>query len=94
MAKKTKPKPENYPLEERGQFYYVKHPVKNKNGKWIGVNVIEGGYQDSPLYCEIDSEENCQKACDVHNRYHGFSEEYVKAIVNWSMFGKYIKPKL
>jgi len=84
--------PNNYPLVERNKSYCVKYPV-NIGGLWYGVNVIDGGYIESPLYSPFESREDCQRSCDAHNRYHKFSKEYVRAICDWSIMGEdFIEP--
>lgn len=69
---------DNYPLKENGRTYHVKHPLDLPNGKWVAVRVSkDGGYfridkdiENNPTIVQFDSEQECQKACDIHNNFH------------------------
>lgn len=90
MIKKRRPTMTNeiqkYPKEGRnGQKYYVRYPVRRKNGKYIAAEVLENGYLDLPIYTEFETEQSAKKACEVHNRYHGWSKAEVDKIICMSM---------
>jgi hypothetical protein len=78
-----------YPLIDEGKTVYVQHPVMKKNAKWVGADVLkDGGYisvEDNPLKTEFNTHDKCQKACNVHNTYHGWTKEEVTAIISESM---------
>lgn len=72
--------------DSRGQFHYIKYPVQRDNKKWVAADVVEDGYVDNGFtLIEFDSEKECKKACDIHNRYHGWSERDVFVYVYNSM---------
>ncbi len=69
-----------YPLEE-GKM--VKYPLLS-DGMWHIVDVLlPDGYAIGQT--EFEKKEDCQKACDVHNNFHGWTKEEVIDIVNQSM---------
>jgi hypothetical protein len=78
-----------YPVIDEGKTVYVQYPVLKKNSKWVGADVLkDGGYisvEDNPLKTEFNTFEECQKACNVHNTYHGWTKEEVTAIISESM---------
>lgn len=57
-----------------------------KLGYWIAVNVLlPTGYNVPPNAVPQLLEERCQKGCDIHNHYYGFSMADVEQIVSESM---------
>lgn len=77
-----------YPIKgHRDQLYYVKHPIMRANGKWVCVDVVENGYVELPHLHEYDTETEAQKACTVHNNYHGWTTKEVYKIV-WDSMNK------
>jgi hypothetical protein len=78
-----------YPVIDEGKTVYVQYPVLKKNSKWVGADVLkDGGYisiEDNPLKTEFNTFEECQKACNTHNAYHGWTKEEVTAIISESM---------
>jgi hypothetical protein len=83
----------NYPKVDGHIKNYVVYPEINKNKKWYAANVYlagwgtpVGGYEGFNNHKqEFDTEEKCQKACDIHNRYHGWTPDQVDQIVHASM---------
>lgn len=85
-----------YPIIDGHRKHYVRVPVQVTEeiakkfpypievGKFIAVDVLKKGYQyliaPNPLL-----EKECQKACDVHNSYHGWTPEEVDEIIKISM---------
>lgn len=94
---KNKTKIPNYPLIDEHRKHYVRYPIQVMRGvkdligtnlpvgKFVAVDVLQKGYQH--LLCPVifDTEEECQKACDIHNKYHGWSKDDVNEIVGISM---------
>ena len=75
----------DYPhKDDRGQDRYVKYPVCD-GGKWKGVDVVEGGYTVPLFATAFDTEAECQKACDIENKFWGYTPEDVEKIISWSM---------
>jgi len=88
--KKSTPVERSYPFRIfENELVYVQHPVMKKNAKWVGADVLkDGGYisvENNPIKTEFDTQEECQKACNVHNSYHGWTKEDVTAIISESM---------
>jgi len=78
------PKPDHVPGHHP---HYVYVPVL-KNGKWRAGEVVEGGYLDpfnNPTKIDFDTEAECQKACDHHNHWHGWSDTEIETIISLSM---------
>jgi len=81
-------RPEGYPKEDGHRKYWVKYPVKEKDGKWYAADVKEGGYTIPPLVSvPFDSQAECQLACDSNNYYHDYSPQFVNRVITWSMAG-------
>lgn len=65
-----------YPVKDGHREHYAKHPLK-KGKHWIAVRVsIDGGYlsidadfKKNPTIHKFKTEEECQKACDIHNNW-------------------------
>lgn len=79
-----------YPKIDGHRRHYIHYPVQNKHGKWESVDVyIDGKGGHSRLLNEVrtkfDNREDCMKGCEIHNRYHGWSDELVVDVVNISM---------
>lgn len=89
-----------YPLRDGHRRHFVRHPIliteeiaqkkpcaiPLKPGKWMAVDVLlPNGYNYLIGPGMFETEEACQKACDCHNRYHGWTEEVVKEIISKSM---------
>lgn len=90
-----------YPhVDDRGERSYVRTPVqyfKNKlpdgfkmvvdipEGKWVPVDVKEDGYSHLIAPTAFDSFKECEKACDVHNRYWGWDRQQAIEIEAMSM---------
>ncbi|MCE7039168.1 hypothetical protein [Dyadobacter sp. CY312] len=58
---------------------------KMKIGQWMAVDVLEEGYRINPFAITTDSEDYCQKGCDIHNKYHGWTLKQVIKIIDISM---------
>jgi len=72
-----------YPIIDEHRKHYIRYPILNKNGKWNAVDVVEeGGY--IPLIAPVgfDTEAECQKSCDIHNKYHKFTKKQIFKILN------------
>lgn len=80
---------ENYPIIDGHRKHYVLHPIKKKNGKWVAVEVLlPNGYIDptnNPAKTEFNKEADCQKTCDIHNSFHGWSKDAANTIIAKSM---------
>lgn len=90
-----------YPyVDDRGEKRYVRTPVqfyKDKlpegfqpivdipEGKWVAVDVVEGGYTHSLFPVPFDTFKECEKACDIHNRYWGWDKKQANDIEAMSM---------
>ena len=67
----------NYPIKDGHREHYVKHPLDLSPDEWVAVRVsAKGGYiawdadRNNPTLYIFKTEEECQKACDIHNNYH------------------------
>ena len=88
---------DKYPKEQSGKRIYVRYPVQIQEmdlpkvpitltvGKWMAVNVLPKGYAYLPAPYIFDTKEQCQKACDVTNKHHGFTPRECRRIINKSM---------
>lgn len=57
-----------------------------KIGWYVAVNVmLPDGYRIPPNSAPLQSYFQCQKGCDIHNHYYGFSKDDVEQIVSESM---------
>lgn len=75
----------NYPRKDgRGQDRYVKYPAL-RDGKWYAADVMQGGYMISIWAVGYGTMGECQKACDVENKFWGYTLESARLIVAWSM---------
>lgn len=80
----------NYPKQDHQPGHhphYVMHPVY-KHGKWRAAEVDHAGYFDpfeNPAKIDLDTQEECQKWCDVHNNFHGWSKKEADDIISQSM---------
>ena len=77
-----------YPKIDGHRKHYVRYPVQGKDGLWYAADVDESGYfnpEEDPTKRGTESEADCRKWCDVHNKFHGWSEAEVNAIVSRSM---------
>ena len=78
----------NYPhKDDRDYDRYVKYPVFD-SGKWKAADVMEGGYMIPIWAIGFDTAEECQKVCDIENKYWGYAPADVEKIVSWSMCNK------
>lgn len=75
-----------YPkTDTRGNRVYVMHPIQKENGKWVCAFVLKNGYSTPPWLVEFNTEELAKKACDAHNKYHGWTKKEVYKITYDSM---------
>lgn len=89
----------NYPLKDEHRIHHAKIPMQltvemmkklimktytRDLGKWICVDIVKGGYSVPPTAVVISTKEKAQKACDVHNKYHGWSKKDIEEILKWS----------
>ncbi|MBW9280341.1 hypothetical protein [Bacteroides fragilis] len=72
-----------------GNLVYPMHPVQEEEAdNVIAAFIVGNGYVPvSPVTYE--SEEECRKACDVHNNFHGWTEGEVEAIFFKSLTEQY-----
>lgn len=56
-----------------------------KVGKWICVDVVQGGYKIPQTVSMIDTEEKAIRTCRVHNEFLGYTKEESDEIVSESM---------
>lgn len=90
LTPKTILEPGNYPIVDEHRRHYAVIPDKRKKG-WTGVEIIiegKGGYfnpDNNPTKVFHKNEEACQRACDIHNSYHGFSKACVDALYKRSL---------
>ena len=78
----------NYPhKDDRGNDRYARYPVFD-SGKWKAADVMEGGYMIPIWAVGFDTQKECQKACDIENKYWGYTPADVDRIVSWSMHNK------
>lgn len=93
----------NYPVSMAGEMQYVRTPIRIKEsfqpfncvvklivGNYVAVNVVQGGYFHLMSPNQFKTLEECEKACDAHNKYLGFSDDEADALVDWS---KHTDPK-
>lgn len=88
---------ENYPKKDGNRDIYVRYPVQVteeyneisplqiEEGKWVAVNVLEEGYQPLLSPNPFETFEQCEKACRISNKFWGFTDDEVIAIVDASM---------
>lgn len=78
-----------YPIIDEHRKHYILHPIQLENKKWVAVEVLlSGGYINpigNPTKISFNTEKECQDACDLHNKYHGWSKKQVHEIINTSM---------
>ncbi len=77
-----------YPIKDGPRRHYLLYPVKKKNGKWVGADVLSNGYRDpnyNPVKAEFKSFDRCLLACEVHNKYHGWDYKAMNRMVGYSM---------
>jgi hypothetical protein len=74
----------NYPKFDGKSYKYVKHPVLDAD-LWFAADVTEDSYFVSPLANAFANEAECQKACDCHNSYEGWSKDEANRIIGESM---------
>lgn len=73
--------------DHRGNLVYPMYPVQEEENI-IAAYIVGNGYVPvSPVTYE--SEEDCRKACDVHNNYHGWTKGEVEAIFFKSITDQY-----
>lgn len=66
------------------RFNYPLVPLEP--GKWMTVDVFQdGGYNILAAPVLFDTEAECQKACDVHNKFHGWTKDEANEIISESM---------
>lgn len=91
----------DYPIVDGHRLQYVREPIevtekiikqaegqvlhKLKLGKFIAVDVHLSGYKFLPACHPFDKEEDCQKACDSHNSWIGFTKDEADQIIYKSM---------
>lgn len=98
-----------YPKIDGTRKIYVRTPVKVTRemqaqrpwpynialGSWIAVDVLTtGGYQHLITPAPCKTEAICQHACDVTNKFHGFSKNQVKKILQASFLNNSIKKEV
>lgn len=75
----------NYPRKDYQECpRYVRYPVFDE-GKWKAADVMEGGYMIPLRTIGFDTQKECQKACDIENKFWGYTPEDVARIISWSM---------
>ena len=78
----------NYPVKDEHRTHYVRKPVE-KDGVWKTADIVDNGYidpfQEYMFYTPFPNEQECQHACDVHNKWLGFDEGDVNMIIGQSM---------
>ena len=73
--------------DHRGNPVYPMYPVQEEDNI-IAAYIVGNGYvMVSPVTYE--SEEECRKACDVHNNYHKWTKSEVETIFFKSITGQY-----
>lgn len=78
----------NYPhKDDRGSNRYVKYPIFH-NGKWRATDLVKGCCMIPIWAGGFDTQEECQKACDIENKYWDYTPADVERIVSWSMYNK------
>ncbi len=78
----------NYPKIDEHRKHYLHWPVQNKKGKWVAANILEDGYMKvdgDHTKVQFQTEEHCQRACDIHNSWCGWSKKQAMAMVAYSM---------
>lgn len=97
-----------YPQIDGHRKHYVRYPVQItqvafettmahlpnlKVGEWVAVDVLLKGYSHLVAPINFDTKEKCQKACDMHNKSHGWTPKEVDQIISLSMDLKTFKKK-
>lgn len=101
MTTTKKKKSKQYPIRDGHRRHYMRYPVlvteqirKKMVGKvlvlpdvgqYVAVNVHSKGYSFVPTGSPCDIEAFCQKGCDIHNKYHGWTKKEVMEMVGKSM---------
>lgn len=75
----------NYPIIDGHRQHYVHYPIQDENGQWMPVRVERKGYSEIMFAGRHTDFKACQKACDIHNEYHGWSLSDVHEIISFSM---------
>lgn len=78
---------DNYPKLINGKYHYVLYPIM-LDEKWRAAEVVKGGYISpfaNPAKVEFDNEEHCQRSCDIHNEFCGWTPDEVENIISKSM---------
>lgn len=83
----------NYPIEDGHRKHYAKHPCPDNEGKWYAAEIHmpehgkkKGGYGVlQPWHVRFNTEQKCQKACNIHNEYHGWDDDDVVRLISISM---------
>ena len=57
-----------------------------KPGQWVAADVLHDGYAVPPESSGFNTKEECEKACDAHNCYVGWSDSQVEAIIDQSKY--------
>jgi hypothetical protein len=70
---------------KRYQELGVDYITRADLGNFIAVNVLENGYKPVPTPVVFPTEARCQKSCDIHNDFHGWSKADVYQIIYASM---------
>jgi hypothetical protein len=79
---------EKYPLRDKlGHPVWVVYPVQQEgDGTWVAARVhIDGGYSIPEFATAFPTEEECAKACDIHNEWSGYgltSDAIISASMN------------
>lgn len=58
------------------------HPVQKPNKCWIAAAIGDSHAKDDPLKVEFPNREECQKGCDVFNKFFDYTEEEVQQFLN------------
>ncbi len=74
-----------YPITKFGELIYVRYPIKNEYGKWVTVDVLSNGYRQLYSPVQFKSEKECEKACDVRNKFYGWTKDEADRIISDSM---------
>lgn len=87
-----------YPKLKRGKRIYVRYPVQIQTidldkvpvkltvGQWMAVDVhLPSGYTRLIAPAQFKTAAECQKSCDIHNNYWGFTNKQVVSIISKSM---------
>lgn len=60
----------------------AQHPVQRQNKCWVAAAIDNPHDKDNILKVEFPNKEECQKGCDVFNKFFNYSDEEIQQLLN------------